>query len=236
MTALAQGSLTVGGYSAGVGGPGGDVQVKNHTTVGRVPGGATVGRDRPMDFLQGGRIRYLLRHPDFTTAVRMVNAINEKFVGAAIAVDAATMTVRVPDALVDSGQVARFISGLETIRVVPDIQSKIIVNERTGTIVMGGDVRISDAIVAHGNLTVNVGSTLSTYMPNAFTEARPVTTEKVLTQTQEDEAKVMLLPATSTVRDLADLLNQLGTTPRDLISVLDALQKLGAIQMELVTM
>jgi flagellar P-ring protein precursor FlgI len=73
-------------------------------------------------------------------------------------------------------------------------------------------------------------------MPNAFTEARPVTTEKVLTQTQEDEAKVMLLPATSTVRDLADLLNQLGTTPRDLISVLDALQKLGAIQMELVTM
>ncbi len=236
LTALAQGSLTVGGFSAGVGGAGGEVQVKNHTTVGRVPAGATIGRDRPVDFVQGGRIRYLLRHPDFTTAVRMVNAINEKYVGSAIAVDAATMTVRVPDALMDAGQIARFISGLETLRVIPDFQSKIIVNERTGTIVMGGDVRISDAIVAHGNLTVNVGSTLSTYMPAPFTEARPVVTEKVTTQTDEEAAKVMLLPATATVRDLADLLNQLGTTPRDLISILDALQKLGAIQMELVTM
>ncbi len=233
---LAQGGLTIGGYSAGAGGPGGQTETKNYTTVGIVPGGAELRQGQPDTFIQNSTLKLVLLHPDFTTATRMAIAINEKNEGAAIARDAGSVVVRVPSDIMDIGQVASFVSSIEALTVSPDAQAKIIVNERTGTIVMGGDVHIGEAIVAHGNLTVNVGSTLSTYMPNSFTQAKPVTTEQVSTETKEDKAKVMLLPGTATVQELADTLNQLGSTPRDLISILEALHRLGAIQMEMTTL
>ncbi|MEI6807328.1 MAG: flagellar basal body P-ring protein FlgI [bacterium] len=233
--ALAQGSLTVGGYSTGVGGPGGQTQTKNYTTVGRIPSGATLAREQKVDFIQGGRIRFVLRHPDFTTAGRIMEAVNARYENSATAVNAGCVLIRIPETMQEPAQAAVFLADLEAIRVTPDIQSRIIVNERTGTIVMGGDVRVSEAIVAHGNLTVNIGSTLTAYMPNSLTKANPVVTEAVELRTKEDPAKVLLLPGTATVRDLADLLNQLGTTPRDMISILEALHSLGAIQMEVIT-
>lgn len=234
--ALAQGSLTIGGYSTGVGGPGGQTTTKNYTTVGRIPSGATLARERTIDIMQGGRVRLILRHPDFTTANRITQAINAKYESTATASDAGTVTVKVPDTMMAPGQASVFLAGLESIRVTPDSQARIIVNERTGTIVMGGDVRIGEAVVAHGNLTVHIGSTLTTYMPEPLTDAKPVVTEKIDLKTKEEPAKVFLLPGTATVRDLADLLNQLGTTPRDMISILEALQNLGAIQMDVVAM
>lgn len=101
---------------------------------------------------------------------------------------------------------------------------------------MGGNVRIGEAIVAHGNLTVHIGSTLSTYMPQPLTKDKPVVTEKIIDETKEEPAKVFLVPGTATVQDLAEILNQLGTTPRDMISILEALRNLGAIQMDVVSM
>lgn len=233
---LAQGSLLIGGYSVGVGGAGGDTQTKNHTTVGRIPSGATLAGEQPVDFIQGGRLRLVLRHPDFTTVNRIVKAINEQYAYTAMAVDAGTLTVRIPANMPDPDQVAVFLASVEAIKVVPDTTARVIVNERTGTIVIGGDVRIGTAIVAHGNLTVHIGSTLTAYMPEQFTRAEPVVTDKIVTEVKEDDAKVMLFPGTTSVQDLADLLNQLGTTPRDIISILQALQSLGALQMEVIVM
>ena len=234
--ALAQGGLTVGGFSAGVAGPGGQTESKNYTTVGIVPNGANLKKGRQENIVENGIMRLVLRHPDFTTANRIAGAINEKFEGSAIARDAGSVVVRVPEEILDMGQTASFLANLEVLKVTPDAQSRVVVNERTGTIVMGADVHIGEAVVAHGNLTVSIGSTLSAYMPEPLTTAPPVVTEQTTTQTREENAKVMLLPGTSTVRELADMLNQMGSTPRDLISILEALQRLGALQMEVVSL
>jgi flagellar P-ring protein precursor FlgI len=234
--ALAQGPITVGGFSAGVAGPGGETFSKNYTTVGTIPAGAVLKRGQDNEFVKNGMLQLILRQPDFTTATRMATAINTKFDGTAVAKDAGTVMVRVPEEALDIGQVSTFIAGLETLSLTPDTQAKVIVNERTGTIVMGSDVHISEAVVAHGNLTVNIGSRLTAYMPEPLTDAEPVVVNEITTQTREDKAKVMLVPGTTTVRELADMLNEMGATPRDLISILEALQRVGALQMEVVTM
>ena len=187
--ALAQGGLTIGGYSAGAAGPGGQTETKNYTTVGMVPGGAILRETQPDTFIQNGSFRLVLLHADFTTATRMASAINATNEGSATARDAGSVLVRVPPDILDVGQVATFVAGIETLTVSPDSQSRIIVNERTGTLVMGGEVHIGEAIVAHGNLTVSVGSTLSAYMPNSLTDAKPVVTEKIAAETKEDKAK-----------------------------------------------
>ena len=234
--ALAQGGLTLGGYSAGVAGPGGQTETKNYTTVGLVPAGAVLRKEQPDAFIQNGSFKLALLHADFTTATRVASAINAAHEGSATAPDAGSVLVRVPPEVLDIGQTASFVAKIEALTVSPDAQALIIVNERTGTIVMGGDVHIGEAIVAHGNLTVSVGSTLTAYMPNSFTEADPIVTEKISTETKEEKAKVFLVPETVTVQELADSLNQMGSTPRDLISILEALHRLGAIQMEMITL
>lgn len=234
--ALGQGSVIVGGYSVGVPGPGGQAEMKNHATVGIVPSGATLSQSQKEEFVVDGTMRLILRKPDFTTATRVAEAINTKFFGSALARDGGSILVRVPDSVLEVGHIAGFVADIETLSVEPDSVSKVVVNERTGTIVMGGNVNIGAAVIAHGNLTVRIGSTLSSYMPNSFTRADPVVLENVAVETEDEVAKVVLCPGTTTVKDLADMLNQLGTSPRDLISILEALNKLGALQMELVTM
>ncbi len=234
--AVAQGGITVAGYSLGVAGPGGQTETKNHTTVGRVPNGAILNKSHKPVFVENGIMNIVLNHADFTTATRIANVINEKYEASAVARDAGTVMVRIPDKWLDVGQVPNFISEIESLYVKPDSKSRVIINERTGTIVMGGDVHIAEAVVAHGNLTVRIGSTLTTYMPQSFTVAKPITTEQITTETKEDKAKIVLIPGTTTVQELADMLNQVGSTPRDLISILEALQSLGALQMEVVTM
>jgi flagellar P-ring protein precursor FlgI len=235
--ALAQGSLVLGGYTVGQPGPGGETETKNATTVGLIPKGGLVKESRDLDAVRrDNTLTLVLNHADFTTASRVAEAINSKQPGLAVARNAATIQVSIPPAFIDAGQIADFIASIETLPVVPDNRSRIIVNERTGTIVMGADVHLSAAVVAHGNLTVRIGSTLSTYMPKPLTSAQPVVTEQITVQKDEEKAKMILIPSTVTVRDLADSLNQLGASPRDLISILEALQTLGALQMELVTM
>ena len=194
------------------------------------------------DIAHGGEIALALRDPDFTTATRVATAINQAFGGLAVARDAATISVRVPDKELETGQTAAFVSRLEAIRVIPDHTARVVVNERTGTIVIGGDVHISSAVVAHGNLTVMVKDTQSVSQPSNVTLVGPQpaikteVTSDVQTKVEEERARVMVVPATTTVRELADTLNLMGATPRDLISILEALRRLGALQMELVAM
>ena len=239
--ALAQGPLTVGGFTAGVAGPGGQTTTKNHTTVAIAPEGATIKHDHSNAFYRDGTLLLVLREPDFTTAVRMADAINGKIPEAAVARDAATVAVRIREHDQELGRAANFVAELEGLTLKTDSRARIVVNERTGTIVMGANVRVDEAVVAHGNLTVTIGSKLTAYMPAPFTSTegeaiQPVVTEEVHTKAVEDKAKVMLIPETPTVRELSEVLNQMGATPRDLISILEALRKAGALQMEVVSM
>lgn len=234
--ALAQGPLTVGGFSVGAAGAGGETVSKNITTVGTIPEGALLRKGQNNDFYRNGVLQVVLRQADFTTATRVATAINNKFEGSAVARDAGNIMVRIPQETMEFGQAAAFVSALESIAVTPDTTAKIMINERTGTIVMGADVHIGQAVVAHGNLTVNITSRLTAYMPEPFTDAKPVVLPETTAAAREDKAKIMLMPGTTTVQELADVLNQLGATPRDLVSILQALQQAGALQMQVVTM
>ncbi len=241
--ALAQGSVTIGGYSAGSGGQGGMTQTKNHTTVGIVPQGATLKQSHSPNFAENGIMRLILRHPDFTTANRMVTVINDTIDNIAVAKDASTVLVKVPDPVLKKGRTAAFTAKLESLALTPDVQARIIINERTGTIVMGGNIHIRQAVVAHGNLTVTIKEKLHPSHPRnlilgegAAPDVESLETPDTRIKVEEEEANVMVVPSTTTVQDLADTLNVMGATPRDMISILEALHKLGAIQMELVVM
>lgn len=243
MYALAQGSLTVGGFSAGKEGEGGSTVSKNHTTAAIVPSGARLRKGQSVSFYQGGMMRLILRHADFTTADRMAEVINREFGGIAVAKDASSIIVRIPKEKLDIGQAATFVAQLEKLRVTPDAVARILVNERTGTIVMGGEVHIMEAVVAHGNLTVTIKQTLHPSHPTnlvlgkgAAPGVRSLVTRDTKTKVKEPPARIIVMPETTTVRELADTLHLMGATPRDLISILEALRRIGAIQMELVTM
>lgn len=243
LAALAQGHLTVGGFSAGSDSAGGNTVQKNHTTVATIPAGAILRSTQSPQFVVNGSIRMVLNNPDFTTANRIATAINHSMGGLAVAKDASTIAVRVPGDFEEFGQTAAFISKLEKLTVTPDIKARVVVNERTGTIVMGGNVHISAAVIAHGNLMVSVKETLHPSHPTNLTLINPAAgdiksleTPDIQTTVVEDKARVMMLQETASIRDLADTLNLMGATPRDLISILQALHNLGALQMELVTM
>lgn len=235
--AVAQGALIVGGYSSGVSGPGGATETKNFPTVGRVPNGATIKFDHDVEFIKEGQLELVLRHPDFTTAQRIAEVIASVSPNGSVAKDAGTVTVKIPADVLEVGLTSQFVSSIESLRVLPDSRARVVVNERTGTVVLGGEVMISTAIVAHGNLTVRVGSSLGVSQPGAFSRVgETAVIEDVQVEVVEEPAKIMVMPRTTSVQELADVLNQLGASPRDLISILDALQSIGALQMELITL
>jgi len=233
---MAQGAMTVGGYSAGQGGAGGATETKNFPTVGTIPGGCTLKFDHDLEFITKGQLELVLRFPDFTTAERIAIAINGMVPSGAVATDAGVVTVTVPQEMLDVGLSGQFISSIESLRVTPDAIARVVVNERTGTVVLGGDVSVSTAIIAHGNLTVRVGSTLTPSQPAPFGQSgETVVTENIETQVIDEPAKILVVPQTTSVQELAEVLNQLGASPRDLVSILQALQAIGALQMELIS-
>lgn len=234
--ALAQGALTVGGFSVGAGGAGGQQLTRNIPTTGRVPNGAIVRFDDKRPWARDGVVSISLHNPDFTTATRVASAINDVFPGSAGAQNAATVDVNIPEDVLALGRLAGFVAKLQEAKVQTDMQSKLILNERTGTIVVGGNVHIHPAVVAHGNLTVSIKSSLGVSQPPAFSDGTTVVVEDQQTQVEAEQASVMLLPEVITVQSLADTLNQMGGTPQDLISILQSLHRLGAIQVEIETM
>ncbi len=236
VSALAQGSLTVGGFSIGADVPGGQQLSRNTPTSGRVPGGAALRSSDRRAWARDGVLTLSLRHPDFSTATRVASAINAVHPGVAGARDAATVDVRVPENSLEMGRVAVFVASIENARVQTDMQAKLLLNERTGTIVIGGDIYIHPAVVAHGNLTVSIKSRLSVSQPEPFSQGQTAAIEDVQIGVKQDDARVMMLPEVTTVQRLADTLTQMGGTPQDLISILQALHRLGALQVEIETM
>jgi flagellar P-ring protein FlgI len=231
--ALAQGPVAIGGFSAG--GNSGTALTRNIPTTGRIPNGATIERENRYDLAGQSELRLSLRNPDFTTATRVATAINA-FVGsnAAAATDPATVRLRRP---AGSRDMASLLSEIELIEIEPDQPAKIIINEVTGVIVMGENVRVSTVAIAQGNLTIHVQETPGVAMPNSFTNAKPVVVPQTDIGIAEDVADLAVMGGNGVpLRELVTGLNSLGVSPRDLISILQALKASGALQAEIEVM
>ena len=229
--AVAQGALALGSVS--VDGGGGVSVQKNHPTVGQIAGGALVEREIPAEIVNDHHIELLLREPDFTSAARMAAAINEKFSNSAVALNAASVTVRVPEEFEETP--VDFVSQLELVELEPDVPARVVINERTGTIVATSHIRISSCAVSHGNLTINITSSVDVSQPNPFssggkTVVKPRTDAKV----SEEKTRMVAFPDLPTVEKVASALNSLGVTPRDIMSILQAMKEAGALQADLI--
>ncbi len=167
--AMAQGSIATGGFLAGTSGPGGSSLQKNHPTVGTIPGGAIVEREIPTDLFQGGFLQIALRENDFTSAVRLANAINEQLAPIAQAMSGSTVRIFVPKEVQNEDRIMEFVARVENVIFRPDAAARIVINEKTGTIVANTKIRIDSVAVAQGNLTVAITSTQNVSQPNAFT-------------------------------------------------------------------
>ncbi|HEX3728779.1 MAG TPA: flagellar basal body P-ring protein FlgI [Opitutaceae bacterium] len=231
--AVAQGPVAIGGFTGGAGGAGGSTVTKNHPTVGVISNGGIVEREIPAQFIHDGMLRLLLQNPDFNSAERMAEAINNQWPTAAMATDAATVQVRVPAAY--TGRTVPFIADLGVIDVVPDTMARIVINERTGTIVATSTVRISQVAIAHGSLTITVTSNQGVSQPGAFSGGSTQTTNSTQTSVNEGgKGGFTVLNEPPTIERLASALNALGVSPRDMMAIFQTLKRSGALQAELI--
>jgi len=228
--AIAQGALSSGGFS--VKGLSGSSAVKNHPTAGRIPDGAMVEVGAPTVF-RSDRVTLLLKDPDFTTASRIAKAIDATLSSeVAIVRDPGAVTVKIRPEW--RARAVHFVATLESIHAVPDVPARIIVDERTGTVVVGAGVTLSSVAVAHGALTVTVSEGTQISQPGILSGGDTATAAKD-SKLQVDEAKgdLRVLPNSTTVGDVAAALNALGAKPRDLVSIFQALKAAGALRAEI---
>jgi len=231
--AVAQGALTLGGISAGTEGGGGASVVKNHPTVGQIADGALVEQEIPAEIVSDHHLELVLRDADFTTAARLAFALNDKFTNSSLALDSSTVRVRVPDEF--ETMPVNFISLVETVEVDTDVPARIVINERTGTIVATSHIHISSCAVSHGNLTISIASTLNVSQPSPFSSTgQTVVTPKTETKVEEQKGTMVALPELPTVEKVASALNALGVTPRDMMSMFQSMKEAGALQAELI--
>jgi flagellar P-ring protein FlgI len=228
--AVAQGPLAVGGF---IGGNGGASVQKNHPTVANIPGGALVEREVSTEIVRDQSVEFLLREPDFTSAARFAEAINDQFPGSAQAIDTTTVRVQVPEG--HEAAAVDFIARVENIEVTPDTPARIIISERTGTIVATSKIKISSCAVSHGELTITIANSFDVSQPNALsntgsTAVTPRTDAKV----SERKGTLIALADMPTVEKVAAGLNAIGVTPRDMMSIFQAMKQAGALHAELV--
>ncbi|WP_371372217.1 flagellar basal body P-ring protein FlgI [Sporomusa aerivorans] len=228
--AVGQGPVSTGGFVVGAGG---SSQQKNFPTAGNVPNGALVEREVPMNFTDRdkGRITLSLSQPDFTTANRISEAIDQRFGQITVAKDPGTVVVSVPYNYNDN--LVGFVASIEELAVTPDTIAKVVINERTGTVVIGSNVTIDQVAVAQGGLTVKIGQTTDVSQPPPFSRGNTVVTTNTTVQAKEEPAGLITLPASASVGDVVAALNAVGATPRDVISILQAIKAAGALHADL---
>ena len=229
--AMAQGSLVVGGFGA-AGADGSRITV-NVPSVGRIPNGATIEREVTTPFTQGDTITFNLLRADFTTARRVVETINDYLGdGMAYAHDATSVSVKAPR---DPSQRVSFLSILENLEVDPaDEAAKVVINSRTGTIVVGQHVKVSPAAVTHGNLTVTIVENPEAVQPDPFTDGDTVVLPNSEIAITEDPARMFQFGPATTLNDIVQAVNQVGAAPGDVMAVLEALKQAGALRAELI--
>ena len=229
--ALAQGPLSLGGFGGGRGGNGVTV---NHLTVGRVPAGAMVQVGQGVEMGPASEVRLGLKDPDFGNAHRLADAINDAL-GSPVArtLDPATVAVEVPGVYRQS--IPDLMARLESLSVTIDQPSRIVINERTGTVVIGGGVRLGPAAVAHGNLSVRISTRYNVSQPAPFSRTgETVVVPDEAVDVSEGDAKLVNLGAGTTLDEVVRALNVLGATPRDIIAILQALKAAGALAADIV--
>ncbi|MCH8326923.1 MAG: flagellar basal body P-ring protein FlgI [Candidatus Marinimicrobia bacterium] len=233
----AQGPLSVGGYNITT--MGGERLRQNYTLVGRVPNGAVLERaiagaipstDLPIELL--------IKEPSYTTATRIanvINAINPAADPLAKTLDASLVQISYPENLTETWELVQFIASIETLQVIKDIEARVVINERTGTVVAGGGVTIGPVMVSHGSLQIHTTTTPFVVQPNAFAQGRTISVPVSRTTVTEQDGQATVLSA-ATVAELAVALNDMGFKPRDIIAVFQAIKEAGALNARLIIM
>ncbi|HEU4691143.1 MAG TPA: flagellar basal body P-ring protein FlgI [Vicinamibacterales bacterium] len=230
IVAIGQGPLSIGGF--GVGG-GGNVIAVNHLTVGRVPGGGLVQVARQTAMPPADELRLGLREPDFVSAGRIAKAINmELGADRARVTDAGTVSVRVPTEY--RATVPDLLARLEPLPIAVDTLARVVINERTGTVVLGGDVRIGPVAVAHGNLSLRISTQYNVSQPTEFSLGQTTVTPDRQVDAEQETRQLVALEEGTTLADVVRALNTLGVTPRDIIAIMQALKASGALRAEVV--
>jgi len=227
--AVAQGPVSTGGFSAE--GAGGKVQ-KNFPTVGRVVGGALIEREIPTQFGQKEVLSLILHRPDFTTTSRVAKAINTALNdNLAQTPDPGTIHIKVPERF--QGNTVALVTLIEGLEVIPDAVAKVVINERTGTVVMGSEVRISTIAIAHGNLSIQIKESAEVSQPLPFAEGETVVVPETELSIQEGNSRLFLVDPGISIGELVKALNALGVSPRDLIAIFQSIKAAGALQAKL---
>ncbi len=240
---LAQGALSVGGFNIET--DSGEKLKKNHALVGRVPNGGVLDKAAAnIDFELDRPVRLLLSEPDFGTASRIAEKINATLSGTAEAsgpsmakpLNAGVVEISFPSRVTSQEEAVFFIAEMEVLTVQPDVDARVVINERTGTVVAGGNVRISEIMISHGSLTIHVKRTPIISQPTAAFSSTGQTVVEYITETKasEGEVKNAVIKETTSVSDLASALNELGMRPRDVISIFQALKQAGALNARLI--
>ena len=229
--AVAQGPVVTGGFVAG---RGGSSQTVNHPTVGRAPNGATVERPAP-SVAPKSTVRLQLRQSDFTTSTRIVAAINQKFPAkdapAAHAENSGLVSVSIPALF--ASRTTEFLSELENLTVEADRPTRVVINERTGTIVLGKDVRVAPVAILHGNLNVEIQTSLAVSQPAPLSQGSTEVVPQTTVGAKEEKARSIVLKQGATVEELCRALAAIGSTPRDIIAILQSLRSAGALEAEI---
>jgi flagellar P-ring protein precursor FlgI len=255
--AVAQGPIAVGGFLEGTGGVGGASVQKNHPTVGIISGGALVEREIPATVVRDNTIELLMLNPDYASAARLAQAINQEFPQSAMAKNPGSIDVAVPDDF--KGYEVNFIARIGAIEVEPDVPARVVINERTGTIVATSNVRISTVALSHGSVTINIAKTPVISQPNPFTDralggnvvnpndpqnprdgllamngAGTIVTNTTQTNVKEERSRMGVLEDNPTIQQVASALNALGLTTRDMMAIFQSMKRAGALQAELI--
>jgi flagellar P-ring protein precursor FlgI len=231
--AVAQGPLSVGGFGAE--GPGGTTETTNHLTVARIPNGAIVEREVDFDFLQSNRFELTLLEADFMTAKRVADAIVARLgPQSAVPLDAGTIMVTSPDTT-RSGTL-KFLADVEGIEVQPSARAKVVINERTGTIVAGGEIVIQPVAISHGNLNIRVNASTGVSQPAPFSPGVTTVVPESQVGVSSGGGQFSVLESATTLNEIAAALNAMGVSSRDMIAIFQAIKEAGALQAELVVL
>jgi flagellar P-ring protein FlgI len=229
---LAQGPVGTGGSFSQEGG--GASMKQNISSTGILPLGGIIQRENPANRLDQGQLRFALTSPDFSTAAALAEAIRKEFGATSAAVEDAA-TVRFEGAEDKNGRAA-LIARIENLRLQVSRSARVVINERTGTIVAGSEVRLQEVAVTHGSLTIKVDPNMAAVQPNGFSIGTTATIQNPRIDAQEGKNQMRVIPQNANVGELAQALNAMGVTPRDLIAILQAIQRAGALQADLVVM
>ncbi len=236
--AVAQGPISVGGFNAGQGGPGGAEIRKNHPVVGQVIDGARLIQEVPRanlvkEFNGQHYVQLELRQPDYSTAARMAEAINSVFAETAFAESDTFLRVNLPPGL--ESRPVDFLARIEPIRFNPDQHARVLINERTGTIVATSPVKIASCAISHGSVTISIASPQNVSQPAPFSQGgETAITPATDVQITETDTALMPLPEMPTIQEVSESLNSLGVSTRDIIAIFQAMERAGALKAELV--